>query len=108
MNKDLLLVERLSEMTRTMAELARLIKEMGVKPRPLVAEGWVDAADVMGALQISKRTLQTLRDNGTLPYSTVGHKTYYRVDDVQRLLMDNYVMFELHDKEKRKAVGKEG
>jgi len=36
-------------------------------------------------LNISARTLQTLRDNGTLAYSQINHKTYYRPDDVQRI-----------------------
>ncbi len=31
-------------------------------------ESWIDAQDVMLALNISKRTLQSLRDKGILPY----------------------------------------
>ena len=34
----------------------------------------------------SPRTLQTLRDNGTLAYSQINHKTYYRPEDVQRIV----------------------
>ena len=37
-------------------------------------------------LNISPRTLQTLRDNGTLAYSQINHKTYYRPEDVQRIV----------------------
>ena len=29
---------------------------------------------------------QTLRDNGTLAYSQINHKTYYRPEDVQRIV----------------------
>lgn len=46
---------------------------------------WMDNQDVCRMLNISARTLQTLRDNGTLAYSQISHKTYYRPDDVQRI-----------------------
>ncbi len=40
-------------------------------------EEWIDSQDVMQALHISPRTLQTLRSNGILPYSRIGNKIYY-------------------------------
>ena len=47
---------------------------------------WMDNQDVCRMLNISPRTLQTLRDNGTLAYSQINHKTYYRPEDVQRVM----------------------
>ncbi|GAK37874.1 helix-turn-helix domain-containing protein [Bacteroides graminisolvens] len=47
---------------------------------------WMDNQDVCRMLNISPRTLQTLRDNGTLAYSQINHKTYYRPEDVQRIV----------------------
>ena len=47
---------------------------------------WMDNQDVCQMLNISPRTLQTLRDNGTLSYSQINHKTYYRPEDVQRII----------------------
>ena len=47
---------------------------------------WMDIQDVCRMLNISPRTLQTLRDNGTLAYSQINHKTYYRPEDVQRIV----------------------
>ena len=47
---------------------------------------WLDNQDVCLMLNISPRTLQTLRDNGTLPYSQICHKTYYKPEDVERIL----------------------
>ena len=46
----------------------------------------MDNQDVCRMLNISPRTLQTLRDNGTLAYSQINHKTYYRPEDVQRIV----------------------
>lgn len=47
---------------------------------------WLDNQDVCTILNISSRTLQTLRSNGTLSYSQIDRKTYYRKQDVMRLL----------------------
>ena len=47
---------------------------------------WMDNQDVCRMLNISPRTLQTLRDNGTLAYSQINHKTYYRPEDVRRIV----------------------
>ena len=47
---------------------------------------WMDNQDVCRMLNISSRTLQTMRDNGTHAYSQINHKTYYRLEDVQRIV----------------------
>lgn len=53
-------------------------------------EAWIDGQVVMQTLHISKRSLQSLRDSGTLPYSRINGKFYYKVSDIERLLEDNY------------------
>ncbi|MEQ8477613.1 helix-turn-helix domain-containing protein [Fulvivirga sp.] len=53
-------------------------------------ENWIDGQDVMQALHISKRTLQSLRDSGVLPYSRINGKFYYKVEDIETLLESNY------------------
>ena len=65
-------------------------------------EDWIDNQDVMQILHISSRTLQTLRSNGMLPFSRIGNKLYYRRQDLQRLLVDNYSMIKIRDYGKRK------
>jgi hypothetical protein len=47
---------------------------------------WMDNQDVCLLLNISPRTLQALRDNGTLAYSQICHKTYYKPEDVKKIL----------------------
>ena len=47
---------------------------------------WLDNQDVCRMLNISPRTLQTLRDNGTLAYSRINQKIYYKPQDVRRIL----------------------
>jgi len=48
---------------------------------------WLDNQDVCQLLNISKRTLQTLRDNGTLAYTQINHKTFYKAADVEKILL---------------------
>ena len=47
---------------------------------------WLDNQDVCQMLNIRPRTLQTLRDNGTLAYSQINRKIYYKPEDVKRIL----------------------
>ena len=47
---------------------------------------WLDNADVCRMLNISKRTLQTYRDNGTIPYTQINHKMFYKPKDVEKVL----------------------
>lgn len=47
---------------------------------------WMDNQDVYQMLNISPRTLQTLRDNGTLAFSKVGNKIYYLPEDVKGIV----------------------
>ena len=55
-------------------------------------EDWLDCIDVMQMLRISYRTLQTLRSNGTIPFSRIGKKVYYLRQDIEKILADNYMM----------------
>ena len=81
------------EVMQLLLELSSAIKEM--KAQVLILkqtrtekfkQEWIDGQDVIDALNISKRTLQSLRDNGTLPYSRVNGKFYYKVADLEQLL----------------------
>jgi len=44
------------------------------------------SAEVRRLLKISPATLQTLRINGTLPYTRIGGSLYYRYEDIEKLL----------------------
>ena len=48
---------------------------------------WLHNGDVCRLLNISKRTLQHYRDTGILPFTQIGHKCYYRREDVEQLLL---------------------
>lgn len=47
---------------------------------------WLDGEDVCRLLHISRRTLQTLRDNRLIGFSQINRKFYYKPEEVERLL----------------------
>ncbi len=49
-------------------------------------EKWLDNDEVCELLHTSKRTLQSYRDSGILPYSQIGRKCYYKVVDIENLI----------------------
>ena len=56
--------------------LCRELEDLGEKE-------CLDSDDVCRLLCISPRTLQTMRENGTLAYTKISHKVYYRSEDVK-------------------------
>ena len=61
-------------------------------------EHLLDGQDIMKMLHVSPRTLQTLRSNGTIPYTRIGRKIYYLREDIERILRDNYIMTKIEDR----------
>ena len=95
MKQNPLFTEKLEQVHDNLLGLARLLERANVTPRPQIAKDWVDGQEVMAALHISQRTLQNLRDNGTLGYPTLGKKYFYRIREIDDLLQNNYVMYKL-------------
>ena len=62
------------------------MKEMANRGKDKGLGDWLDNQDVCQMLNISPRTLQTLRDNGTLAFSQIYRKVYYKPEDVERIL----------------------
>jgi hypothetical protein len=58
-------------------------------------EDWIDDQAVMQLLHINSYKLKSLRSNGILPYSRISNKIYYRRQDIQQILADNYTTYRL-------------
>ena len=43
---------------------------------------WLDNQDICQILNISLHTLQTYRSNRMLPYTQIGYKMFYKLEDV--------------------------
>jgi hypothetical protein len=55
-----------------------------------VLKKWLKSLEVRRLLNISPGTLQTLRINGTLPYTKIGGTNYYNASDIDVLLSQNH------------------
>jgi hypothetical protein len=71
------------QMQRAFASFANQIKNLC---NSKVSDKWLNNRDVCGLLQISLRTLQSHRDTGTLPFSQIGHKCYYKVNNIEEFI----------------------
>jgi MerR family transcriptional regulator, repressor of the yfmOP operon len=52
---------------------------------------WVTSEEVCHSLMISKRTLQSYRDRGILPFAQIGRKIYYKASDIDEYLDRHYI-----------------
>lgn len=78
---------------RTFNELTERFKKLTLIVGSLCRESddkrmskWLDNQDVCTILNVSLRTIQTYRDSGLLPYSQIGHKMFYKPEDVEEVI----------------------
>lgn len=85
-----LIGELLVEFLQSDYPLAQLLRRGVVNGQVTPLEDWLTGPFVEDMLDISTRSLQTLRTNGSLPYSKLGGKIYYKRQDVETLLEKGY------------------
>lgn len=76
------LLDSLSLNLNALADEAEIL----CKERDYALGKWLDNQDVCEILNVTKRTLQNYRDNGTLPYTHIERKIYYKPEDVENLM----------------------
>lgn len=86
MNVVIISKEKYEEMVGKLNLLSDRVNEIIGKREKGKLSRWMDNHDVCQQLRISPRTLQTLRDNGTLAYSQIGHKIFYKPEDIQSIV----------------------
>ena len=64
--------------------------EMKMEAQSPLSERWLDNQEVILLLKVSKRTLQSYRDESKIPFSQIGNKLYYRASDVDKFLKKSY------------------
>lgn len=67
-------------------EVKRIVKEC-VNGAP--GKKWLKSAEVKKLLGISHGFLQSLRDNGVLPFTKIGGSIYYDYDDITFMMSAN-------------------
>ncbi|EFK34052.1 Uncharacterised protein [Chryseobacterium gleum] len=77
----------LDGMKNELRELLEMTENATRKYTPIFKkEKWLDNQEVCLMMNITKRTLQTYKDKGLLPYSKLNRKNYYKLSDIQALL----------------------
>ena len=67
-------------------ELLDEIRAIMSEQRSNTTKKWLKSIEVRSLLNISPTTLQTLRINGTLPFTKIGGTNYYNLSDIEKLL----------------------
>lgn len=68
--------------------IRRLLEAQATKP----VKKWLKSYEVEKLLEISPGTLQTFRNNGTIPYTKIGGIIYYDPQDIEKVLQDKKVV----------------
>lgn len=71
-----------------LSDISRLITESQSKR---VGQEWLTEKEACEFLDVSKSTIQGYRLRGKLPYSQIGNKIKYKLDDIQSFLTINYI-----------------
>jgi len=58
-------------------------------------EKWLDNEAVCKLLKISRRSLQSYRDNGTILFSQIGHKCYYKTSDIEQFINKQQIKMQI-------------
>ncbi|HSD13069.1 MAG TPA: helix-turn-helix domain-containing protein [Flavobacterium sp.] len=72
-----------------LARLDAISRQINTKADPK-KETFLDNQEFLLLLKISKRTAQTWRDEGRISFSQVGNKIYYKLSDVEKLMVEHY------------------
>ncbi len=67
--------------------LTSIEKRSAAPPPP----DFVDNNQFMDLMKLSRRTAQTWRDEGIIPYYMIGAKIYYKISDIEALLEKNKI-----------------
>lgn len=78
--------EAFEEMTVKFSRFTERVDALLEKQGGKSLNGWMDNQEVCRQFNVSPRTLQTLRDNGTLAYSQINYKVFYKPEDVMRIV----------------------
>ena len=86
---DIVAIERVSfdSFRKKLEQIISLADNTSLSSSDMCIEKeWIEGKTLAASLNISLRTLQSLRESGKLSFSAVGKKVYYQVAEVQKLL----------------------
>jgi hypothetical protein len=79
------------EMKMTLKHFSTRIRQIVGKTQTKNTEEWLDNQDVCTLLKISPRTLQNLRNNGSIPYTQIERKIFYNKRDIWNFIEERNI-----------------
>ena len=76
-------------LARRVGDIEEKAERLYRRQEDLSLKKWLDNQDVCEILGITKRTLQTYREKGLLPYCRIEYKIRYKPEDVRKLLQSS-------------------
>jgi len=72
-------------------ELLDEIKKLLKSSSTAGTKKYLKSSEMKRMFNVTSGTLQTLRINGTLPYTKIGSLIFYDAEEINKVLSDNYV-----------------
>ena len=72
-------MERVKELMSVLHLQEQLMKNKGIGT-------WLDTREVCAMLNLSKRSVQSMRERGELPYTKIEGRIYHRADDITKMM----------------------
>lgn len=72
-----------SKLTNKIDLLTGEVRRLCARNAPGLKESWLVSDEVCKLLKVSKRKLQSMRDNNEIKYKQSGRKIYYRASDIE-------------------------
>ncbi|SDX75063.1 Helix-turn-helix domain-containing protein [Lutibacter oricola] len=72
-------------------ELLQDIKSLLQNSSTSSSKKYLKSNELMEMLKVSPGTLQTLRINGTLPYTKIGGIIFYDADEISKVMKENSI-----------------
>ena len=85
MRRIIILPEELQIISEKLEKIEATLK----KEQKQIEDPILTTEDVMNLLKVSRRSLQTWRDEGLIEFSTIKGKFYYRLSAINSLLTKN-------------------
>ncbi len=88
MNKTVLVVDEqlFNKLLGKIDYLTDKVNSLSISSNDGFKDKWYVSDEVCKLLNVSKRTLQNMRDNNTLSFKKTGRKIYYKASDIEAYL----------------------
>lgn len=90
---DIIAIEKESfdSFKKKLEQIASLVLKQPSNNTLCIEQEWIEGKELAASLNLPPRRLQHLRESGTLSFSTIGKKIYYRISEVKFLLEQNII-----------------